>query len=93
MRKSGSRVDQHVFNSCLAHLDVTISDLHDAISAEDFLQIAELAHLMKGGFYLLKNDSLADLCTELEEAADRKTISLCLQLALRLEDAVSDLSS
>lgn len=91
--KAEDRVDQHVFNSCLAHLDVTISDLHDAISAEDFLQIAELAHLMKGGFYLLKNDSLADLCTELEEAADRKTISFCLQLALRLEDAVSDLSS
>lgn len=91
--KAADRIDQHVFNSCLEHLDITVSNLHDAISAEDFLQIAELAHLMKGGFYLLKNDALADLCTELEEAADRKTLSLCLQLALRLEDAVSDLSS
>lgn len=87
------QVDRNIFLSCLKHLDVTISDLHDAISAGDILQIAELAHLMKGGFYLLKNTELADLCTELEEAANRNELNHCLQLALRLEDGISDISS
>jgi len=90
---NGESIDPTIIYSCIEHLNVTISDLHDAIAIKSFIQISELAHLMKGGLYLIRQNSLADICTELEVAADQEKISECLRLALLLEDGVNEITS
>ena len=67
-----------------------ISDIHDEIQRHNCKKIAALAHRIKGGFVLIKDDALTDLCEQLEEAANARGIEECLRLTLQLEERLND---
>ncbi|MEG1113086.1 MAG: response regulator, partial [Hafnia sp.] len=70
-----------------------ISDIHDEIAVNNYKKVAALAHRIRGGFVLIKNDALIELCYQLEAAAVASDGTECLRLSLQLEEDVNDLFS
>lgn len=68
----------------------SISDIHDVIAQNDYKKIAAFAHRIRGGFVLIKNDALIELCSQLEVAADASDSVECLRINLQLEEAIND---
>lgn len=75
----------------LENMYISVSDMHDAIAENDFEKIIELAHRIKGGLLLIKQEQLVDICRELELVATEQNHPECLRLILILEEAANDL--
>lgn len=75
------------------HSLASISDIHDEIAVNNFKKIAALAHRIRGGFVLIKNETLIELCRQLEAAAEANERAECIRLSLQLEEGVNDLFS
>ncbi len=71
----------------------SISDIHDAITVNDFKKIAALAHRVKGGFELIREEPLIELCRQLEMATEVSDRAECVRVSLQLEEGVNDLFS
>ncbi len=67
-----------------------ISDIHDEIQRQNCEKIAALAHRIRGGFVLIRDDALTELCDRLEAAANACAVDECLRLNLQLEEGMND---
>ncbi|ELS4713009.1 transporter substrate-binding domain-containing protein [Salmonella enterica] len=75
--------------SLYEHTCSSISDIHDALSENDYVQVGALTHRVKGGLKLGGYNELADICEVLENKAGEQNGEECIRLLLLLEDSVA----
>lgn len=72
---------------------IDIAQLNNALQAGDFLQLAEVAHRLKGAAQMMLASNLSSLASQLEDAAKRHQQSQCETLYQQLNDCLAALSN
>ncbi|RAY78040.1 hypothetical protein DP190_22775 [Enterobacter cloacae] len=85
---SNLRNDSTFMNAFIEQVNQDLSDLFDALHAQNFEEVLELAHKLKGGFNVIALHDLARLCEQLEVAAHRQDALSCIQHINSLEEKI-----
>ena len=90
----GSKDDVDLLlNEFINSSKIDITQLNNALQAGDFLQLAEVAHRLKGAAQMMLANNLSSLASRLEEAAKRHQQPQCETLYQQLNDCFNTLKS